>query len=177
VQRDGVRAAGGSMKRYSRKRCGQTRPQPTASSVRLTVVAFGPFVGLWHCDCSLESSTWSAHCRQRSRRTLSLVRAFPCAEALRRRLLNGSDFIIGVGGMSNSAGHDNFFNSSWPVVLAKLLSPILEPLGISVTVFYALTPAQPATLLVHTDATCLSCRPQPRTYVGTAAIRGHRHRL
>ena len=42
MQRDGVRAAGGSMKRYSRKRCGQTRPQPTASSVRLTV-AFEPF--------------------------------------------------------------------------------------------------------------------------------------
>ena len=84
--------------------------------------------------------------------------------------MNGSDFIIGVGGMSNSAGHDNFFNSSWPVVLAKLLSPILEPLGISVTVYYALTPAQPATLLVHTDKVL-------ELSATATDIRGHRHRL
>jgi hypothetical protein len=43
-------------------------------------------------------------------------------------------FVISVAGMSNTAGHDNRFNSSWPMVMAQLLKPVFLALGITLEV-------------------------------------------
>jgi hypothetical protein len=43
-------------------------------------------------------------------------------------------FVISVAGMSNTAGHDNFFNSSWPIVMAELLKPVFHALDITLVV-------------------------------------------
>jgi len=47
---------------------------------------------------------------------------------------NKSRFLMIFGGSSVTAGHDNFFNQSYPMVLERRLRPIYEALGITLEV-------------------------------------------
>eukprot|EP00401_Gymnodinium_catenatum_P076477 CAMPEP_0117602974 /NCGR_PEP_ID=MMETSP0784-20121206/77879_1 /TAXON_ID=39447 /ORGANISM="" /LENGTH=592 /DNA_ID=CAMNT_0005405853 /DNA_START=15 /DNA_END=1790 /DNA_ORIENTATION=- len=42
------------------------------------------------------------------------------------RLLTGEPFVIAVGGMSDVAGHGNYFNQSYPIVARDALRPVFE---------------------------------------------------
>jgi hypothetical protein len=51
-----------------------------------------------------------------------------------RALLKGDQFVMSVAGMSNTAGHDNWFNASWPIVMHRVLAPVFEAAGVAFVV-------------------------------------------
>ncbi|GAB5360838.1 hypothetical protein AAMO2058_000661500 [Amorphochlora amoebiformis] len=55
---------------------------------------------------------------------------------MRRALIDTQDrrkFAMSVGGSSVSAGHDNYGNDAWPIVLGKFMSPLWESAGVNYT--------------------------------------------
>lgn len=47
---------------------------------------------------------------------------------------NESKFVIGFSGSSVTAGHDNYFNESYPAVVERTLQRVFRPLGIALEV-------------------------------------------
>jgi hypothetical protein len=47
---------------------------------------------------------------------------------------NVTKFVIGFSGSSVTAGHDNYFNESYPAVLERTLQKVFKPLGIELEV-------------------------------------------
>jgi hypothetical protein len=47
---------------------------------------------------------------------------------------NSTSFVIGFSGSSVTAGHDNFFNQSYPAVVERTLRPVFTELGIRLVV-------------------------------------------
>lgn len=45
-----------------------------------------------------------------------------------------SSFLFIFGGSSVTAGHDNYYNQSYPLVLERRLKPVFDALGISLLV-------------------------------------------
>ena len=63
----------------------------------------------------------------------------------------GSSFLMIFGGSSVTAGHDNYYNQSWPFVFERRVKPIFDALGIK--------------LLVHNIAQgANNCRPAANCY-------------
>ena len=58
-------------------------------------------------------------------------------EPLRRRfnkaLLEQGEFIVGVMGTSVTAGHDNYFEQSFPVVWGRLMEEAMASAGVNLT--------------------------------------------
>eukprot|EP01041_Mallomonas_annulata_P009545 gene9545-19841_t len=46
----------------------------------------------------------------------------------------GQQFLMIFGGSSVTAGHDNFFNQSYPLIAEKRMSPVFEALGVKLIV-------------------------------------------
>ncbi len=53
---------------------------------------------------------------------------------MQNRGQNNTKFVLSFGGSSVTAGHDNFFNESYPFVIEANLRPIFETLGIQIEV-------------------------------------------
>lgn len=50
------------------------------------------------------------------------------------KIVNQSTFLMTFGGSSVTAGHDNFFNQSFPIVFERRMKPIFDQLGVDLIV-------------------------------------------
>lgn len=50
------------------------------------------------------------------------------------KILRQSSYTMVFGGSSVTAGHDNFFNQSYPLIFQKRMKPVFDHLGIDLVV-------------------------------------------
>lgn len=53
---------------------------------------------------------------------------------LAKKILGQEQFLMTFGGSSVTAGHDNYYNQSYPAVVNRRLTPILKALGVDLIV-------------------------------------------
>ncbi len=52
-----------------------------------------------------------------------------------KKILEGnSEFLVIFGGSSVTAGHDNYYNQSWPLVFERRMAPIFDAIGVKLAV-------------------------------------------
>ena len=58
----------------------------------------------------------------------------PIVQRFLRAMVHRGTFVVGVGGMSDTAGHGNLFNDSYPIVFKQAFAPLCDAAGIELIV-------------------------------------------
>lgn len=76
-------------------------------------------------SCSMHKSAWEFMKNKLMQRILE--HEVPATKATARK-----EFVISFLGSSVAAGHDSFFNQSYPIVVGNILAPVFQTVGLSV---------------------------------------------